>query len=453
MTDDQTYIPISTQEAVEAVLSGEPLRRAEIADLRALIEGVQEEAAKRGIELEGDAYDAKPLVLRCPACRIVECDCRGLTIRIATGFLRATFTQDADFYRATFTQNAGFEGVTFTQNASFWHTTFTQDANFIGAMFTQDAGLYRATFTQNASFEGVTFTQNASFGGTTFTQDANFGGATFTQDANFGGVTFTQDANFSNTTFTQDAYFRDATFTRDAHFWRATASAAIRLREARLGAGGRLDFTGLELRPGGRVELSIEQIGRCRRKLIDGEDSRDPAVLADAAAQYNMLRDNFRSQPSTDEEEDRCHYKYMNLRRKGKESPQGRGAAWLLRWPWHHVSRFCDWFFLKWCYGYGIYTHRIGLAMLAVLALFSLVYALAAGPETIRGYFEVGADGLATERTDFSAAYFSVITFATIGYGDYAPMGWLRIAASVEGLLGLFLMALFTVSFARKLLR
>jgi hypothetical protein len=49
--------------------------------------------------------------------------------------------------------------------------------------------------------------------------------------------------------------------------------------------------------------------------------------------------------------------------------------------------------------------------------------------------------------------YFSVVTFATVGYGDWHPLNWARMAAAIEGLLGVFVQSVFTVSFARKILR
>ena len=94
-----------------------------------------------------------------------------------------------------------------------------------------------------------------------------------------------------------------------------------------------------------------------------------------------------------------------------------------------------------------------------VIFMCDLIYVAGGGPSTIRNYYtpvmpftEATQAGVVLE-TDFSPLYFSVITFTTIGYGDYAPLGWLRLVAGVEGLLGLFLMALFTVSFARKFIR
>lgn len=38
--------------------------------------------------------------------------------------------------------------------------------------------------------------------------------------------------------------------------------------------------------------------------------------------------------------------------------------------------------------------------------------------------------------------YFSIITQLTIGYGDISPMGWLRLVAAVQGLVGAFFVIL-----------
>ena len=51
------------------------------------------------------------------------------------------------------------------------------------------------------------------------------------------------------------------------------------------------------------------------------------------------------------------------------------------------------------------------------------------------------------------AFYHSAITFLTIGYGDYYPVGIIRILSGVEGFIGLFMMSYFTVAFVRKILR
>lgn len=51
------------------------------------------------------------------------------------------------------------------------------------------------------------------------------------------------------------------------------------------------------------------------------------------------------------------------------------------------------------------------------------------------------------------ALYFSVVTFTTLGYGDFAPVGPSRIIASAEAIIGSFTIALFVVVFVRRMAR
>ena len=53
--------------------------------------------------------------------------------------------------------------------------------------------------------------------------------------------------------------------------------------------------------------------------------------------------------------------------------------------------------------------------------------------------------------TFFESFYFSLVTFATLGYGDLIPKaGIFRIIASFESLMGVVLTAIFIFIFARK---
>ncbi|MBU2714033.1 ion channel [Zooshikella harenae] len=49
--------------------------------------------------------------------------------------------------------------------------------------------------------------------------------------------------------------------------------------------------------------------------------------------------------------------------------------------------------------------------------------------------------------------YFSVVTFTTLGYGDFTPVGLTRLIAAIEAFTGSFTMALFVVVFVNKILR
>ncbi len=53
----------------------------------------------------------------------------------------------------------------------------------------------------------------------------------------------------------------------------------------------------------------------------------------------------------------------------------------------------------------------------------------------------------------FSALYFSVVTFTTLGYGDYNPIGISRAIAAIEAFTGSFTIALFVVVFVKKMTR
>jgi len=238
----------------------------------------------------------------------------------------------------------------------------------------------------------------------------------------------------------------------------------------------KLCIEGIDIRPGGKIILGIEQLGRSqrvnrrdgvvgtsnkfprlkriipfstikkvyvkvvksfRRKypsvyLVHGEDLNEKEQLLKAAQQYNTLRDNFRGLPSKEEEEDRCHYKYKDLLRRGSDH-----AA---------MATFFDWFINKWCFGYLIYSRRILITGFGVVSFFALVY---------KAFYAFGGTDFIclSNNTEFNSLYFSMITFTTIGYGDFAPLGIVRYVAGVEGILGLTIMSLFTVSLARKIIR
>ncbi len=50
-----------------------------------------------------------------------------------------------------------------------------------------------------------------------------------------------------------------------------------------------------------------------------------------------------------------------------------------------------------------------------------------------------------------TSMYFSIVTFTTLGYGDFSPIGFLgRAVASIEALSGLILTSLFLVTLVRK---
>ncbi|GAW97912.1 MULTISPECIES: ion channel [Colwellia] len=53
----------------------------------------------------------------------------------------------------------------------------------------------------------------------------------------------------------------------------------------------------------------------------------------------------------------------------------------------------------------------------------------------------------------FSSLYYSVVTFTTLGYGDFTPVGISRAIAALEAFTGSFTIALFVVVFVKKMTR
>ena len=401
-------VPISTDDILDHVLQGESIEFRRIEDLGNVLKRISTEAPEKILNLQW--------------CHIDKCY----------------------FVWSDVDNPLRIQSCTFSGEARFWEVDFKQWVNFSNTSFQDDVLFSNSTFFDLAIFEYVRFAKSA-----------NFGSAKFCRNASFHGACFLGDMRFQNTEVEKTLSLNDS------DFW---ASSVRTLHFDRL--------------PSGQITLSMEQIGRyqrpicsskwpgrhgrmrrwiyrrilkCRKKvraywpsvyMISSEQSTQSTDLRFAAAQYNILANNFGSIPNRErQKEDRCRYKYKDLTRKAKEAQlnsQNMGRTFRIV---YRVMYFLEWFIMKWCLGYMIYTKRILLTALGTIAMFGLLYACVADPTTIEDY-----------DVDFSGLYFSCVTFTTIGYGDYSPKGWLRFVAGIEGFSGLVLAAILTVSFARKLI-
>lgn len=128
------------------------------------------------------------------------------------------------------------------------------------------------------------------------------------------------------------------------------------------------------------------------------------------------------------------HYREMEARRKlaWKGDPESESAR---RLPYALTM-----YALRFLYGYGERPQRvIGWAAAIVFGL-AFVYLL---PGVLSG-------GL------LSALYYSAVSFTALGYGGWAPepQGWAgRFLGAGESFLGVFMIALFLVTFTRKMTR
>lgn len=160
------------------------------------------------------------------------------------------------------------------------------------------------------------------------------------------------------------------------------------------------------------------------KKSIEDPNAQDSeSSLAD---EMKMLKENFHNQGYYDWE-DEAYVKYMNYHRNTL-SPSKKRALCVL-------ERIGD---------YGTNPLKVFLWMFAVVFVFGLLYLLMGSRSiTVNGAYKW-----------WSPFYYSMITFLTVGYGDFAAQtGLAALLAGIEGFLGVFLMSYFSVSLVRKTLR
>ena len=128
------------------------------------------------------------------------------------------------------------------------------------------------------------------------------------------------------------------------------------------------------------------------------------------------------------------HYREMEARRKlAWKGPVPRGKERRRRYA---LALYA----LRFLYGYGERPERVIAWVAAVILGFALVHWLFGTVE--RGFLE--------------ALYYSAVSFTALGYGQWAaePQGWAgRFLGVGEALMGVFMMALFLVTFTRKMTR
>ncbi len=180
------------------------------------------------------------------------------------------------------------------------------------------------------------------------------------------------------------------------------------------------------------------------RQLISDQNFPDSYK----AEQFNLIKDNFaRNGQYTDEDKAYVcfkRYEHKVLRR-------------------HYYKKLGSWGFLSSIYFHyrkivfdrlGLFATspgRVLLSMGIIISGFATMFLLT---ELLGWGSIVNAITLSDHLGLVSRSFYhSAITFFTVGYGDTLPTGFSRILSALEGWIGVFLMAYFTVAFVRKALR
>jgi hypothetical protein len=104
--------------------------------------------------------------------------------------------------------------------------------------------------------------------------------------------------------------------------------------------------------------------------------------------------------------------------------------------------------------GYGEAPLRIIGLSVAIILLCAIIYSFT-GLSYNGTVLSISSTQTAHENISFllSSLYYSVVTFTTLGYGDFTPVGISRAIAAIEAFTGSFTIALFVVVFVKKMTR
>ncbi|MHC1760537.1 MAG: potassium channel family protein [Negativicutes bacterium] len=383
-------------------------------------------------------------------------------------FNYATFSGNADFDNATFRGNAGFQVAPFSGNAGFLCATFSGNARFWGTTFRGKTGFGAATFGGNAGFLCATFSDETGFDYATFSGNADFDYATFSGNADFDYATFSGKAGFDNATFSDETGFDYATFSMDLNFSDCISSAIISFKYVKF--LGYVDMRKLpcdtltldscniektfDLRDAVIAKLSLKDVhnlgpiyvgflqDNIKNAILSYTDGKNRVTHKDCAAQFQLLKENFRTLGQYDDE-DAAYLAYRRElaqyeRYEKNETINGK----------QKIRGWLKWVCLDWVGEYGTNPYRILLSLGVNILIFGCLYAL--------------LDFLAWPALSYSGKiaqplyyfYYSAITAFTVGYGDLSPnSNIVAIFACIESFIGVFLMSYFVVAFSRKVIR
>ena len=381
--------------------------------------------------------------------------------------LNITSFNNANFQGANFKGYIDFAFTNFKGNADFRHTKFEDFAEFGGANFEVSANFGHADFQVRAEFDGTNFKTYAffefiKFGYADFT-DANFEGyaefsdVKFKEGAEFRHANFEEDVNFMNANLKGDTDFSYANFKGDADFKAIKIKGNMRFYNSVFTYSKTLlidimnkykknkitiDFQKtylenvfLELDLGGKTLINFAKV-ILRNTIIEKKQIKNHILQEEikdfqqAKKIYLLLKNNFHGIGEY-EDESWAFMKEKEMERKGNCH-----FKTLHKWLWS-----C---FLNGIFGYGDRPVRVIMSAILIILVFAYLFMISGISNASMGGF--------TSKNFLDCIYFSVITFTTLGYGDFRPLeGCGRVFAGTEAFIGALMMALFIYIFARRI--
>jgi uncharacterized protein YjbI with pentapeptide repeats len=385
--------------------------------------------------------------------------------------LNIIFFKNANFSFATFEGYTYFSKTIFKRDAKYSTATLAYKKNtnwadnnlcIAGASGFEFATFNGITFFNEASFEGYTGFSGAIFNGpgdfsdANFEEDADFEDAEFNQFTLFDGVTFKGDANFCGVTFVKGVSFSKVNITSGKKINLEVKKSKVNVSferaylkniylELYLGVGVLLDFTNALI---GNTNIKRNQI---ENRILQEEKKE----FSKAKEIYLLIKNNFHSIGKYDDES------WAFKKEKDMERKNNFHFKTLHKWLWS-----C---FLNALYGYGEKPERVIISAILIILIYTFIfmnYGIVADPQLdnlpkyniLKELFMgIRYGDLLIRFKDISweqiknCLYFSTFTFTTLGLGDFRFVEGLgRIFVGTEAFIGVFMIALFVDTFARR---
>jgi len=369
-------------------------------------------------------------------------------------FEGAEISRNIDFREAKISGNVEFSkarienGYVFFTKAEirgsvlFYGTQIGWDADFSGANIRKSVIFERAKINQHAEFRGVKIGEMTSFVEAKIGKNAIFECAKICEDIRFERVDIGWNANFNeakiggyvgfeSAKIGLGVEFNDANVNICAFFGKANIGGNISLKGAKIGSIGPdgFNYGGLWL---DNTKITGDAI--FEKAEIENEVNIN---LMKVIGELNFKGTKFKKPIS---QEIACRF----AKKKYEEEGNREVADYYfyremeaLRKQKHLTVRYIEYLFMQFIFGYGVHPFRVFITWIAIIIVFAIIF------------YE--GNGLRENTSFLGYLYFSIISAATPGYGDFHPKaGIYQALAGVEAILGTLFWAAFIAIFARN---
>ncbi|MDY6966696.1 MAG: ion channel [Halobacteriota archaeon] len=402
-----------------------------------------------------------------------------------------------DFYHKKFKQDVEFTGAKFCDGVNFVFSEFLKNADFQNARFYGKVAFFNEVkFKGYANFRDAIFCKSVYFRKSEFSEDVNrksvghknadveaiFDLVKFKERVSFREAKFFKNVSFEATDFLDYTYFEETEFHEHADFSKVKFDGITTFAPEKPETPEKsktIDFRDAFFSENVKIEADLSECYLYDSNIyrLDLTDSKWP----EETKKWHIFSEGIKIWEETEGELE--YNDLVGIYRRLKQSHQRYGdhstagefyyreMECKRRQMGFFQKQFWNIFYRGLC-GYGERPFRVILASLGLILLFAVLY-------FFNGIMLVGAelstDSIINYKLNFSntsfsnmsfstidysmfkdflwCCYTSVITFTTLGYGDVHPIGWSRVVASVETILGIFMTALLIFVFGRKMLR